>query len=214
MTGPSAFTQDDRGAIRALVTSHPLADLVTAGADGMHASTVPLLLLDTDADHDVLVGHLAKANPQRDHAGAEALVIFRGPDAYVSPAWYASKADHGKVVPTWDYVVARARGTLTVHDDDAWVRHLLTRMTDHHEAGRPSPWSIDDAPAGYIAKSLRAVVGIEVRVEAWDATWKLSQNRPAPDIDGVVAGLRQGDHRQQEVAHLVTAHRHAPGTHP
>lgn len=110
-------------------------------------------------------------------------------------------------MPTWDYVVVCARGTPTVHNDAAWVERLVRRLTDRQEAGRASPWSVDDAPADYIAKSLQAIVGIEVRVAAWETSWKLSQNRPASDINGVVAGLRDGDARQQHVADLVDAHR-------
>lgn len=203
---PPAFRQDDREAIRVHVAAHPLGELVTAGPGGLLASTVPMLL-DADRGGDVLVGHLARANAQRGHDGREALVSFRGPDAYVTPSWYASKAEHGRVVPTWDYVVARAHGTLVVHDDAAWVRDLVARLTDHQEAGRPSPWSIGDAPADYIAKSLHAIVGVEVRVDTWEASWKLSQNRPPSDIDGVVNGLCRGDHREQQVAELVEAHR-------
>jgi transcriptional regulator len=193
------------------VASHPLGELVTVGAGGLLASSVPMLL-GPDGDEDVLVGHLARANPQRNHDGAEALVIFRGPDAYLTPSWYASKAEHGRVVPTWDYVVARARGTLVVHDDAAWMGRLVARLTDHHEAGRPSPWSLDDAPAEYITKSLHAIVGVEVRVKTWEASWKLSQNRPPSDIDGVADGLRHGGHRQHEVADLIEAHRPDPDT--
>lgn len=206
---PPAFRQHDPAAIRALVASHPLGELVTAGSDGLLASAVPMLL-EPDGDRDVLVGHVARANPQRGHAGAQALVTFRGPDAYVTPAWYASKADHGRVVPTWDYVVARARGTLTVYDDPAWVQSLVRRLTDRHEAGRTLPWSVDDAPDEFVAKAVRAVVGIEVRVETWEGVWKLSQNRPPADIDGVVAGLRDGGPREREVADAVETSRRTP----
>lgn len=203
---PSAFRQDDHGAIRELVASHPLGELVTAGPGGLLASAVPMLL-ESDGGDDVLVGHLARANPQRGHDGAEVLVIFRGPEAYVSPSWYPSKAEHGRVVPTWDYVVARARGTLVVHDEAAWVRRLVGRLTRDQESRRDSPWSLDDAPADYIAKSLRGIVGVEVRVKTWEASWKLSQNRPPSDVDGVMDGLRHGGPRQQAVADLVEAHR-------
>jgi transcriptional regulator len=203
---PSAFRQDDRDAIHALVARYPLGELVTVGPDGLLATTVPLLV-EADGDGDVLIGHLARANPQRTHDAAEALAIFRGPDAYVTPSWYASKAEHGKVVPTWNYIVARARGTLVVHDDASWVARTVTRLTDHHEAGHPSPWSVDDAPSAFIAQRLDAIVGVEIRVVSWEASWKLSQNRPHADIDGVVDGLRHGAHGQREVAELIEAHR-------
>lgn len=203
---PSAFRQDDREAVRALVGGHPLAEMVTVGPGGLLATTVPLLV-EVDGDEDVLIGHVARANPQRNHDGAEALVIFRGPDTYVTPSWYASKAEHGKVVPTWDYLVARARGTLVVHEDASWLERMVTRLTDHHEAGRPSPWSIDDAPAAFIANRLNAIVGVEIRVATWEASWKLSQNRPPADIDGVLDGLRHGSRGQREVADLIEANR-------
>jgi transcriptional regulator len=206
---PSVFRQDDPEPIRALVASRPLGEVVTVGPGGLLASTVPLLL-EPDGDDDVLVGHLARANPQRGHDGAEALVIFRGPDAYVTPSWYASKAEHGKVVPTWDYLVARGRGTLIVHDDAIWVERLVTRLTDHHEAGRAPSWSLDDAPAGFVAKSLQAIVGVEIRVATWEASWKLSQNRPPADIGGVLHGLRRD--AQHEIADLIEAHRPDPDT--
>lgn len=208
MYTPPAFRQGDRGAVAALVASHPLGELVTAGPGGLLASAVPMLL-EPDGE-GTLLGHIAKANPQRRHDGREALVTFRGPDAYVTPSWYASKAEHGKVVPTWDYVIVRARGVLTVHDDPAWVECLVRRLTDHHEAGRDTPWVVDDAPRGYIAKRLRAIVGIQIEVSAWNASWKLSQNRPPSDIEGVVSGLRDGDDDHHELADLVDAHRRRP----
>ena len=125
----------------------------------------------------------------------EALAIVRGPDAYVSPSWYPSKADHGRVVPTWNYLTAHVYGELVVHDDAAWVEDLVRRLTAKHEATTAHPWSVDDAPAGYVAGQLRAIVGLELRIARIEAKAKLSQNRSAADVDGVVAGLRgRGDH--------------------
>lgn len=206
MYTPAAFRQDDLDEVRALVASHPLGDLVSTGADGVLATAVPMLVEQRDG-RDRLVGHIARRNPQRHHDGAPALVSFRGPDAYVTPSWYPSKAAHGRVVPTWDYVVVRARGTLIVRDDATWVRRLVERLTERHEAPRPSPWSVADAPDDFVQAALRAIVGVEVVVESWEGAWKLSQNRPAPDIDGVVAGLREGDARTSEVADFVDRHR-------
>jgi transcriptional regulator len=117
------------------------------------------------------------------------MVIARGPDAYVSPSAYASKAQHGRVVPTWNYVTVHAYGRLVVHDDPVWVEALVRRLTDHHERGREQPWSVDDAPAKFYAGQLRAIVGVELVIERVEAKFKLSQNRPAADIDGVVATL-------------------------
>jgi transcriptional regulator len=135
----------------------------------------------------------------------DALVIMRGPDAYVSPAWYASKREHGRVVPTWNYLTAHVYGTMTVHDDPAWVEDVVRRLSDLHEAGRPEPWSVDDAPAKYVSGQLRAIVGVEVAIRRIEAKFKLSQNRPEADIDGVIDGLHAaGDHRTAEA---VAEHR-------
>jgi transcriptional regulator len=138
-----------------------------------------------------LLGHLARNNDQwRRPVLGEALAILRGPDAYVSPSWYATKTEHGRVVPTWNYIVVHAYGELVVHDDPAWVEALVRRLTGQHEAGRPHPWSVDDAPGGYLHGQLRAIVGIELRITRLEAKWKLSQNRSAADVDGVITGLR------------------------
>ncbi|OMQ14134.1 transcriptional regulator, partial [Modestobacter sp. VKM Ac-2676] len=118
------------------------------------------------------------------------LVIVRGPDAYVSPSWYATKAEHGRVVPTWDYVVVHVHGALVVHEDPAWLAAHVAALTDVHEGDRAEPWAVDDAPARFVAGQLRAIVGVEVRIARIEANWKLSQNRSAADVDGVVAGLR------------------------
>jgi transcriptional regulator len=117
------------------------------------------------------------------------MVIFRGPDAYVSPSWYASKKEHGRVVPTWNYVTAHVYGRLVVHDDPAWVEAVVRRLTDKHETGQPQPWTVRDAPPRFVAGQLRAIVGIEVMISRVHAKAKLSQNRPAADIDGVISGL-------------------------
>ncbi|MGH3641885.1 MAG: FMN-binding negative transcriptional regulator [Mycobacterium sp.] len=202
---PTHFAPDDE-AVHELLSHHGAADLVTAGPDGLEATMLPFIY---DRERGILQGHFARNNDHwRRVDGQEALVIVRGPDAYVTPEWYASKAEHGRVVPTWNYVVAHVHGTVTIHDDPAWVGDLVRRLTDHHEAGRPAPWSIDDAPERFIEGQLRAIVGLEVAIRGIDAKFKLSQNRPEADIDGVVAGLRSvGD---QRAAAAVQAHRPAP----
>jgi transcriptional regulator len=140
--------------------------------------------------HGTLLGHVARNN---DHwcepVIGEAMVIVRGPDAYVSPTWYPSKSEHGRVVPTWNYVTAHVYGELVVHDDIEWVARLVRRLTDRYEATNQPPWSVDDAPRTFIAGQLRAIVGVEVRITRVQAKFKLSQNRPAGDVDGVIAGL-------------------------
>jgi transcriptional regulator len=140
----------------------------------------------------------------------DALVIVRGPDAYVSPSWYASKAEHGRVVPTWNYVTAHVHGPVAFHDDPDWVERVVRDLTAKHEAGREPAWDVDDAPEGFIAGQLRAVVGVEVTVARVEAKWKLSQNRAAADVDGVVAGLRaDGD---DATADAVARARRPPAT--
>ena len=158
--------------------------------DGLVATFLPLLFDPAVGEHGALLGHVARNNEQwRRAALGEALVIAHGVDGYVSPSYYASKAEHGRVVPTWNYVTAHVYGTLIVHDDPDWVGGLVRRLTERHEAGREHPWSVDDAPAAYVAGQLRAIVGVELRISRIEAKAKLSQNRPAADIDGVIEGL-------------------------
>jgi transcriptional regulator len=203
---PAHFAPDD-DAVHDLLSRHDAADLVTAGPEGLEATMLPFVY---DHERQILQGHFARNNEHwRRVDGREALVIVRGSDSYVTPSWYPSKAEHGRVVPTWNYVVAHVHGTVTIHDDAAWVGDLVRRLTDLHERQRPSPWSVDDAPAKFVAGQLRAIVGIELAITRIEAKFKLSQNRPAADVDGVVAGLRaDGDERS---ADAVEAHRPARG---
>jgi transcriptional regulator len=182
---PAHFAAPD-DALAQLLAAPGAVDLVSTTAEGLTATTLPML---HDREAGTLAGHLARTNTQwRDSVG-DVLVIVRGPDAYVSPAWYASKAEHGRVVPTWDYVLAHVHGELVVHDDVDWLAAHVRRLTESHEAARPEPWAVDDAPERYVAGQLRAIVGVEVRIRRVEAKWKLSQNRPGADIDGVVEGL-------------------------
>jgi transcriptional regulator len=200
---PAHFAPDDE-AVHDLLAHHGAADLVTATPDGLTATMLPFVY---DRDRGALLGHVARNNEHwRRPVLGEALVIVRGPDSYVSPSWYATKAEHGRVVPTWNYVTAHVYGTLTVHDDPDWVAGVVRRLTDHHEAGRRRPWSADDAPPAFFDGMLRAVVGVEVTITRVEAKFKLSQNRPAPDIDGVVEGLRQAG----DVAGADAVERHRP----
>ena len=181
--------------VRDLLTRHGAADLVTATADGLQATLLPFLYEPTVGKHGSLYGHLARANGQwRSPARGEALAIVRGPDAYVTPTWYASTAEHGRVVPTWNYLTAHVYGHLVVHDDLAWVDDVVRRLTRKHEAGEAQPWDVDDAPAEYVAGQLRAIVGVEIVITRVEAKAKLSQNRPSADVEGVIAGLNaRGD---------------------
>ena len=199
---PSAFAPTDE-AVRELLLRHRAADLVTAGPEGLAATMLPFLY---DVERHTLRGHLARNNDHwRTADGAAGLVIVRGPDAYVSPSWYATKAEHGRVVPTWNYVTAHVHGVVTVHDDPDWVAELVRELTDRHEAGLPAPWSVDDAPPKFFAGQLRAIVGVELAIARIEAKFKLSQNRPAADVDGVIEGLHAaGD---PESAAAVATHR-------
>lgn len=191
---PAHFAMRD-SEVRELLTQHGGADLITATASGLTATLLPFVYDPTVGELGALLGHLARNNDQwRQEVIGEALVIVRGPDAYVSPSWYASKAEHGRVVPTWNYVTAHIYGRLIVHDDPDWVDALVRRLTDRHEADSPRPWAVDDAPASFVTGQLRAIVGVELLISRVEAKAKLSQNRPAADIDGVIAGLRgRGD---------------------
>ena len=168
--------------------------MVTIGPDGLLATPLPLSLADgpEDGPHGTLLGHFARANPQARPTGgepAEALAIFMGPDAYISPAWYASKAEHGRVVPTWNYVTLQARGQLTLFDDPVALHALVSRQTRERESGRAEPWQVTDAPAEFVASQLRGIVGFRLRIDLLEGKWKASQNRPEADRAGVRSGL-------------------------
>ena len=184
---PRHFAQGDPGALQALMREHPLAVLVTTGPDGLTADHLPL---EYDAQARALRGHVARANPLWQHAaGQPVLAVFRGPQAYVSPSWYASKAEHHRVVPTWNYAVVHAHGTLRSVDEAPWLHALVSQLTARHESARPTPWAVEDAPADYVQQMLRAIVGIEIAVDRLLGKWKLGQNRSSADRQGVVDGL-------------------------
>jgi len=206
---PAHFAPDP-SQVGELLRNHGAADLVTLTAEGLMATMLPFIYEPPDdakaggarsaRQHGALHGHLARNNAQWKHdAIGDALVIVRGPDAYISPGWYASKAEHGRVVPTWNYVTAHVYGRLVVHDDPVWTEDLVRRLTAKHEASRDHPWSVDDAPRAFIEGQLRAIVGIELEITRIEAKAKLSQNRPAADIEGVIAGLRErGDNESAD----------------
>jgi transcriptional regulator len=198
---PAHFAPD-AALVDELLRNHGAADLVTVTAEGLMATMLPFIYEPPDdakaggarsvGQHGALHGHLAQNNAQWKHdALGDALVIVRGPDAYISPGWYASKAEHGRVVPTWNYVTAHVYGRLVVHDDPVWTEDLVRRLTTKHEAYRDHPWSVDDAPRNFIEGQLRAIVGIELEITRIEAKAKLSQNRPPADVEGVIAGLRE-----------------------
>jgi len=188
------------------------ATLVTLGADGLRASILPMLF-EPGHGLGILRGHLARPNPQwRDiDPAVEALAIFDGPDAYVSPAFYEEKRLTAKVVPTWNYVTVLAHGTITTHPEPEWLLPHVRRLVERHEAGRLEPWSLDDAPADYVEGQARAIVGLEMLITRLEAKRKLSQNRSAADFEGTIEGLAAGDPREQEVA--AEMRRESPRSH-
>lgn len=201
---PAAFAESDPDAIAAVIGRARLGLLVTHGAGGLNATHLPFVF---DRERDVLVGHVARANPQAQTAGdGEALVVFVGADGYVSPDYYPSKAEHGRQVPTWNYEAAHVHGRLAWFDDRARLLDLLARLTDLYEARRVRPWRIEDAPSDYVERLLSGIVGVEVAVTRVEAQRKLSQNKPLSDRLGVIAGLAaSADPRDRMTAELMRA---------
>ncbi|MGA4531135.1 FMN-binding negative transcriptional regulator [Ectopseudomonas chengduensis] len=200
---PAAFRQDDLPSLHAQIQACGLALLSSAGAQGLQASHLPLLLEPGEGEFGTLYGHFARANPHwRDLAdGAEALVVFSGPDAYVHPGWYPAKAEHGKVVPTWNYIAVHAWGQAEVFDEPERLLELVSRLSDRHEQGRAQPWAVSDAPRDYIDTMLRAIVGFALPIRRIEGKWKLSQNRSTLDQAGVRTGLATSNNpRDHELA--------------
>lgn len=195
---PAHFEERRTEILHALIREHPLGTLVTLGPGGITANHVPFEIDPEPAPFGTLRAHVARANPVwREHpADADALVVFQGPSTYVSPAWYPSKRETGKVVPTYNYVVVHARGRLRAVDDTEWLRGLVGRLTDRHESARPDPWKVTDAPDAFIASQLRAIVGLEIVPADVVGKWKVSQNRTTADREGVVRGLEGSEDAQ------------------
>ena len=216
---PAHFAPDE-ALVDELLRNHGAADLVTLTEHGLVATMLPFIYVPPadpatgdpgtgearpagqPGQRGALHGHLARNNDQwKLGAVGEALAIVRGPDGYITPGWYASKVEHGRVVPTWNYVTAHVYGRLVVHDDPVWTEDLVRRLTTKHEAFREHPWSADDAPRPFIEGQLRAIVGVELEITRIEAKAKLSQNRSPADVEGVIAGLRE--HGDQEMAAAV-----------
>ena len=203
MYQPPAFVEDRPEVLHGLIRSHPLGLLVTAGAGGLIANPIPFQLVVEPAGV-ILRAHLSRANPQlADIDGADGLVVFQGPQAYVSPAWYATKQETGKVVPTWNYMIVQARGRARRIEDPTWLRAQIDALTQAQEAGTTEPWAVEDAPSDFIASQIKGIVGVEIPVERIDGKWKLSQNRNLADRSGVVAGLKAAG--EDEMAAAVEA---------
>ena len=188
---PPHFVEDDKAALHRAIRETRLATLVTLGSEGLEASHVPILLDEGEGPFGVIRGHVARANPQWRRAATEtsALAMFLGPDAYVSPNWYATKRETGKVVPTWNYLAIHAYGRVEFFEDAERLRAIVTSLTQRHEGRREKPWAVSDAPEDYIQAQLRGIVGFRLPIDRLEGKWKLSQNRPEADRRGVVEGL-------------------------
>jgi len=203
---PAHFNEQRAELLRELIREQPLGTLVTLGAEGLNANHVPFEFDAKPAPLGMLRCHVARSNPVwRDFLPAvEALVIFQGPKAYVSPSFYPSKQVTGEVVPTYNYVIVHGYGAMKIIHDREWLRGLVTRLTNRFEAGRPAPWRVTDAPAAFIDKQLGAIVGIEIALTKLNGKWKVSQNRPVDDRKGVIEGLTEGgDMESAAIAHWV-----------
>jgi transcriptional regulator len=200
---PKLFDEPRIEIMYELIRSQPLATLVTVNLTGPEANHIPLVLVDQPAPYGVLRGHVARANPlwQEHPEKTDVLAIFHGPNSYITPSWYASKADHGKVVPTWNYVAVHASGRLRVIEDVRWIRDQLDALTAHNETGFAHRWQVSDAPHEFTEKLIESIVGIEITITALKGKWKASQNRPLQDRASVVEGLKTRGH--DEMAALV-----------
>ncbi|MEJ0012588.1 MAG: FMN-binding negative transcriptional regulator [Bauldia sp.] len=209
MYQPPHFREDDPAVQHALIRAHPLGLLVTSGAGGLEANHIPFIL---DASDGLLQGHVARPNTQWQNfdPATEALVVFQGPEAYITPSWYATKAETGKVVPTWNYAVVQVHGRLRAVEDRDWLRAQIEALTRSQEDRRAHGWHVADAPEAYIEAQIRGIVGIEIAIARIEGKWKVSQNRPESDRAGVVAGLSNGgDEAALAMAGLVAARRKA-----
>jgi transcriptional regulator len=208
MYRPAEFNEDRVAVLHQAMRDIAFGTLVTLDADGLIASHIPLLLEDAPAPLGNITGHLARANPQARAPApeSEALVIFLGPHTYVTPSWYPSKAETGRVVPTWNYVAVHAYGSLRFIDNPAWKRAHVTRLTRSQESKREAPWTVDDAPEDYLQGMLKGIIGFELPIARLEGKWKMSQNRREPDRQGVIAGLEaEADPQSVAVAAIMAA---------
>lgn len=205
MYQPPAFREDRIEVQHQLIRAHPLGLLVTAGPAGLLANLFPFLMDSEGTDKGTLRLHIARANPQWRELEAieECLVVFRGPQDYVTPSWYETKRETGKVVPTWNYVTVHVWGRPRVIRDDVWLRRQIEDLTDSRESKRAAPWKVDDAPPDFIAAQMRAIIGVEIPISRIEGKWKMSQNRPEADRAGVAAGFREAGAAGEAIAAIV-----------
>lgn len=209
---PAHFREDRCAVQHELIRNYPLGVLVTAGPDGIVANHLPFLLHADEGERGTLRTHLARANPQVAELarGAECMVAFTGPQAYVSPSWYPSKHEHGRAVPTWNFVAVHVWGRPRLVEDERWLRRHLEDLTNCHERTQATPWAVGDAPEEFIAQLQRAIVGLELPIARSEGKWKLGQNRSVADRSGVVAALRAHGERDAALAALIEATLSAP----
>lgn len=191
MQQPPIFREQRIDIMQQMISSQPFASLISLQQGDIVADHLPLVLHPELSEQGMLRGHISRGNPINKllDQETEVLVIFQGPHHYVTPSWYASKAEHEKVVPTWNYIVVHARGKLKLHQQADWILAHLTELTDRQEQGRPIPWKVSDAPDEFIARQLRGIVGVEIEITALQGTWKASQNKSMSDNQGISQGL-------------------------
>jgi transcriptional regulator len=207
MYNPEVFREEDRDEITAMIRSCGLATFVTNSPQGLIATHVPMFFAENEGEHGVLYGHISKANPQwKESSAEEALVIFQGPNAYITPAWYASKTETGRVVPTWNYLAVHAYGAVEFYQDRARLLEAVSHLTNLHEADRLNSWSVNDAPPEYIEGQLHAIVGVRIPIRRIEAKKKLSQNQSAQNRAGVKAGLAESPFEgDRQIAEIIPA---------
>ena len=213
MVIPEPFEERELAVLHGLIEAHPLGTWVTAAVAPLEVNHIPFALDRHGGEFGTLVGHVARVNPVWKSASAtESVVVFQGPESYITPSWYPTKHEHGKAVPTWNYVVVHAYGVPRVIDDREWLRQHVSELTHRHEAGRAVPWHVSDAPSGYIDTLLGAIVGIEIPIARLVGKWKLSQNRALRDQLGVIAGLSETrDAKSQQMAQTVRSRQRSEG---
>ncbi len=205
MYNPSIFREERLDVLQGVIRDHALGTLVTADENGIVANLIPFSLNAKGSGKGVLRAHMAKGNRQVAalRKGAEALIIFHGPQSYITPSWFPTKAEHGKAVPTWNYVVVQARGKPAVTENPKWLLEQFNSISSQHEEGRAHPWKVSDAPESYIAEQMQAVVGVEIPIERIEGKWKVNQDRSKEDQQGVIMGLQKEDDEAKAMAKMV-----------
>ena len=210
MYQPPHFIETRQDVLHGLIRSHPLGLLISNGTDGPIANAIPFLLDAEAGPNGRLRAHLARANPQwrqlADNPASPVLVVFQGADAYVTPSWYETKRETGKVVPTWNYAIVQVRGTVKVIEDAEWIAQQITELTLSQEGNRNEPWAVTDAPPTFIQSQIKGIIGLEIEISEIHGKWKVSQNRPVADRVGVAQGLENEDHRSPDMARLVRSY--------